>query len=148
MEAVREARAEDRDACRALLAEALPVQEGAIDRLLEGEPTSKEAGPRVTFVGLYDGARVGIAIGRITRCREADVGVLDLCYVQPEARGVGVGGALVEAVVAWAQDAGATDVQASALPGDRSTKRLLESAGFTTQLLVLRRQAQPARGPA
>ena len=67
-------------------------------------------------------------------------GLIECCYVEPDARGVGVGSSLMEAAVAWGRDQGCTDVDALALPGDRQTKQRLEAAGFTARLLTLSRR--------
>ena len=46
----------------------------------------------------------------------------------------------MEAAVEWCTARGCTDVDALALPGDRSTKQRLEAAGFTARLLTLSRR--------
>ena len=56
------------------------------------------------------------------------------------ARGVGVGSALMDALVTWCRKRGCGDIDALALPGDRSSKQRLEAAGFTARLLTLNRQ--------
>ena len=68
------------------------------------------------------------------------MGSIECCYVEPDARGVGVGSSLMEAAVAWAGSQGCTDLDALALPGDRQTKQRLEAAGFTARLLTLSRR--------
>ena len=60
--------------------------------------------------------------------------------MEPDARGVGVGSALMEAAVAWCEAQGCRDIDALALPGDRATKQRLEAAGFTARLLTLNRR--------
>jgi hypothetical protein len=46
----------------------------------------------------------------------------------------------MEAAVAWCTAEGCCDIDALALPGDRSTKQRLEAAGFTARLLILNRR--------
>jgi GNAT superfamily N-acetyltransferase len=87
------------------------------------------------LVGLLEGHIMGIAAGVL----HDRVGQVAYCYVEPEARGVGVGGALLEALVEWFAAGGATEIDALALPGDRSMKQLLETAGFKARLLILHR---------
>ena len=65
---------------------------------------------------------------------------IDCCYVEQDARGVGVGTALMGAAVAWCEAAGYAEIDALALPGDRATKQRLEAAGFTARLLTLSRR--------
>ena len=65
---------------------------------------------------------------------------IQCCYVETLARGVGVGSALMTSAVEWAAMRGCAEVDALALPGDRSTKQRLEAAGFTARLLTLSRR--------
>jgi GNAT superfamily N-acetyltransferase len=141
VERVRPATADDLDECAALLAQARSELAGrrggalvlSAERLDVGEWWP--AGPdRALLVGDFEGATVGVAAGRLG---ERGLGSVDCCYVRPEARRVGVGGALVEALLAWFRQAGCSGVDAPALPGDRETKQLFEAAGFTARLLVL-----------
>lgn len=142
MEHVRPATAADLAECAALLARAraeVVGQRGGSLLVGDGE-VSVEAwwaeGPtRRLLVGEFDGALVGVASGHLA----GDRGTVDCCYVRPEARRVGVGGALVDALTAWFAKAGCTGVDAPALPGDRDTKQLYEAAGFKARLLVLHR---------
>ena len=94
---------------------------------------------RVFLVGTFDGAVVGLAAGALERADGPVLGRIECCYVQPEARAVGVGASLTRALLEWFSSNGCREVDAIALPGDRSTKQLLEAAGFKTRLLVLRR---------
>lgn len=61
-------------------------------------------------------------------------------WVEPAAREVGAGEALLGAALAWAmaEDVGAID--AWALPGSRELKNLFERMGLATRLLTVRRQ--------
>ena len=148
MELARLAERDDRAACARLLDLAL---ESA--RTMRGGPAligrestesllERWGGPQASlFVGEYEGALVGLlgvslgepAAGRLPA-------LIECCYVEPEARGVGVGSSLMEAAVAWSGVHGCTDVDALALPGDRPTKQRLEAAGFTARLLTLSRR--------
>ena len=95
-------------------------------------------GASTLLVGTIDRVVVGLAAGTILR-GEPTVGRIECCYVEPAARGVGVGTEMVTALVAWFGERGCSDVDAVSLPGDRSMKQLLESTGFKTRLLVLHR---------
>jgi hypothetical protein len=92
---------------------------------------------RVLLVGLFDEVVVGLAAGRVADDR---IGQVDCCYVETGARGVGVGESLIGSLLGWFGERGCTGVDALALPGDRSTKQLLENAGFKARLLVLHRR--------
>jgi GNAT superfamily N-acetyltransferase len=143
VEQVRRATADDLDECAALLARAsdeLAGKRGGA-QLLAGRSTDVaswwDAGPgRALLVGEFEGVPVGLAAGRVD---ERGVGTVDWCYVRPEARRVGVGGALLGALLEWFREVGCSQVDAEALPGDRETKQLYESAGFTARLLILHR---------
>ena len=67
------------------------------------------------------------------------LGRVECCYVEPAARQVGVGTSLLAGMVGWLAEVGCTDVEAPALPGDRTSKQLLEAAGFKARLLPLHR---------
>jgi len=114
-----------------LVAKAL-LRPGGLDRLLGDER-------RQVVVGVLDGVVVGLIVARVDMVGEAPVGVVDACYVEPEARGVGVGRAMLDAAVAWLTASGCRGVDASALPGDRATKRFFEGAGFKARLVVMHR---------
>ncbi|HUZ10473.1 MAG TPA: GNAT family N-acetyltransferase [Acidimicrobiales bacterium] len=90
------------------------------------------------LVGTIDDVVVGLAAGTVVS-GDRTVGRIECCYVEPAARGVGVGSGLVTALVAWFGERECSDVDALALPGDRSMKQLLEATGFKTRLLVLHR---------
>jgi GNAT superfamily N-acetyltransferase len=105
---------------------------GGLDRLLS------DPGRRV-LLGTVDDAVVGMATGRLDEGAETPLGVIDLCYVETGARGVGVGGALLGALVAWFEASGCRGVDINALPGDRATKNLLEASGFKARLITMHR---------
>ena len=93
------------------------------------------------LVGEYESAVVGL-LG-VTVAAESGgrrSSLIECCYVETGARGVGVGTALMLGAVQWSAGRGCTDVDALALPGDRATKQRLEAAGFTARLLVLNRR--------
>lgn len=99
------------------------------------------------FVGTLGQVEVGYARAS---CRPLAggrlLGLLEELFVEPAARGVGVGEALVAAVTAWLDQKGCLGVDAHALPGDRATKNFLEGAGFSARLLVMHRALPGAEG--
>ncbi len=149
MEAVRPASEADLERCRELLtgAQASVENERGAALLLAGPGVNPGAllarwrgGPAShLLVGTYDGVVVGLAAGTVGGLGARRVGQVECCYVEPAARAVGVGGALVQGLLEWFAEAGCTDVDAIALPGDRSSKQLFETSGFKARLLVLHR---------
>lgn len=89
--------------------------------------------------GWYEGALVGLAVARVRGSAPDLTGAVTMLYVEPPARGVGVGESLLAAVVDWCRGRGCRGVDVAALPGDRATKALLERCGFTARKVVMHR---------
>lgn len=60
-------------------------------------------------------------------------------YVEPEARGIGAGEALVELAERFALEAGASGIDVAVLPGGREAKNLFESLGYKARLILMHR---------
>ncbi len=121
-----------------LMADVLP---GGTDRAGLAEITGILADGRGrVVVGSLDRVVVGFATCRVDDQRQPPVGRLGACYVEPDARGVGVGRLLLEATVSWLEDQGCRQVDGLALPGDREAKNFYESAGFKARLLTMHRR--------
>jgi GNAT superfamily N-acetyltransferase len=107
---------------------------------LPGPGESPSSQIPTVWLGLLDEVPVGVAAAFLDDQEGSQrVGRIDALWVEPEAREVGVGAALLQEATAWLWQSGATAIDASALPGDRATKRMLESAGFAARLVVMRR---------
>jgi GNAT superfamily N-acetyltransferase len=90
--------------------------------------------------GTLDEAVFAVALARIeTLTGGGRLGRLELLFVDPEAREVGLGEALVREAISWAGEQGAEGLDAYALPGNREAKNFLESSGFTARLIVMHR---------
>ncbi len=92
------------------------------------------------LVGTYDGVVFGYALtvfeqlddgGRLARVEQL--------VVDPDARGVGIGETVMNAVVDEARARGCFGIDALALPGDRETKNFFESFGLKARQLVVHR---------
>jgi GNAT superfamily N-acetyltransferase len=95
---------------------------------------------RELVVGTLDGMVVGYGVGRTEDLGGDEVlGRVEALYVDPPARGVGVGEVVLARLLDWFAGQGCTGVDALALPGDRDTKSFFEAAGFKTRLLVMHR---------
>ncbi|MCP5027180.1 MAG: GNAT family N-acetyltransferase [Actinomycetia bacterium] len=81
---------------------------------------------------------VGIGIGRIDELDDGTrLGVVQDFFVEEPARGVGVGEAMMTALVHWFRGEGCFGVDALALPGDRAAKNFFESFGLKARLLTI-----------
>ena len=114
-----------------LLAKAL-LRPGGLSRVLS-DPR------RRVLVGTVGGAQVGFAVGRVDPVGEASLGIVDALYVEPRCRGMGVGRALLDALIGWFAESGCRAVDGAALPGDRLSKNFLEGAGFKARLITMHR---------
>jgi GNAT superfamily N-acetyltransferase len=97
------------------------------------------ADPECTVVvGTVDDVVVGYATGRVESLRDGTrLGVIDDLYVEPEARAVGVGEAMMDDLLPWFQARGCKGVDSTALPGLRATKNFFEESGFSARLIVM-----------
>ncbi len=93
------------------------------------------------FVGtLDDDVIVGYAAVRAEHLRSGEtLGVVDDLIVEPDARAIGVGEALIGQVIAWCDQRECVGIDSHALPGNRATKNFFETWGFKARLLVVHR---------
>lgn len=95
------------------------------------------------WVGTIDSTVVGYGVGHVETLAGLDdgergrLGVIDDLFVEPDARSVGVGEAMMAMMLGWFTARGCRGVDALALPGNRSTKNFFEESGFTARLLVM-----------
>jgi GNAT superfamily N-acetyltransferase len=95
----------------------------------------------LVLVGALDEVVVGFAVTTYEVDAEGTRwGRLGACFVEAEARAVGVGRLLLERSLAWLGEAGCAGVDGTALPGDRAAKSFFESAGFKARLLTMHRE--------
>jgi GNAT superfamily N-acetyltransferase len=66
--------------------------------------------------------------------------VVEEIFVEPDAREVGVGEALLDSAEQWASERGAMGIEIEALPGDRKLKNLGERHGFKARTLVMHKK--------
>jgi GNAT superfamily N-acetyltransferase len=156
MESARPAALDDSEACAALCVQALEeisgvrggplfarretgllakalIRPGGLSRLLSDHR-------RIVMVGLVDDVVVGLAVARAELVGETSLGVVDAFYVEPEARGVGVGRKMLDSVVSWLGSKGCRAVDVNVLPGQRETKNFFEATGFKARLITMNRQ--------
>ena len=96
------------------------------------------------LVGTIDDAVIGYTLARIESLRDGSrLGVVEDIFVEEGARGVGVGEAMIGAVLVWFAESGCTGVDATALPGHRATKNFFEESGFTARKRVMHHRIEP-----
>lgn len=151
MEAARPAAEADlprlADLCRMALAELGARERGGpvfVAREARAEPVEDSlradvADPAVlVLVGTLDDTVLGYATGRVEALRNGRaLGVIEELFVEPDARAIGVGEAMMEQLLDWFRGRGCSGVDSTALPGARETKNFFEESGFTARLLVM-----------
>ena len=150
MEGVRLATAEDLGALEEFAAQAVEEQVenrgGAIwsRRETRNQPyrVSLEAAlndpDQDLWVGLIDEAAVGYAVARAEILRTGEIlGIVSDLWVEPAAREVGVGEALINEIIGWCKERGCIGIDSMALPGNRATKNFFETFGFKARLLTV-----------
>lgn len=107
--------------------------------LLAASIGSEKAPDRVFLSALVelDGIPVGYVSGELVVLADRRLVEVAELYVEPEAREVGAGEALLSAARAWAIEQGACGIDVAVLPGSREAKNFLESAGLTARLIVM-----------
>src|SRR6185437_553107 len=98
---------------------------------------------RAATFGAMDGETVaGIAVG-LTNDKIQHVELVSM-WVRPEARGIGVGGGLIEAVLGLAFDAGFGEVRLWVVDGNERAERVYSRLGFRrTGAVALVREGEP-----
>jgi GNAT superfamily N-acetyltransferase len=107
-----------------------PVEEGLRAALADPDAT--------VLLGTLDSSAIGYSVGRVETLRGGRaLGVIEDLFVEAEARGVGVGEAMMDLLLEWFGSRGCIGVDAMALPGARATKNFFEESGFSARLLVM-----------
>ncbi len=124
---------DDLDALRRAARLAIADQRGGRAWLDDHVPAPWDAPHQTVLVGTLDGVVLGyavVAVGeRVARLTEI--------FVDPEARQLGCGEALLDAALESARHAGCRRFDGIALPGDRATKNLFERAGIVARAIVV-----------
>lgn len=85
------------------------------------------------LVGGLDESVMGYLVARI----KDRVAIVEQVFVTRDARNLGVGDALVSAIIFWAKSNSFESLDALALPGDRETKNLYERSGLVARLITV-----------
>ena len=149
-EAVRAATADDLPAIvaltEALRDELLPMRGGRIWAVREARsgPPADVYGALLTdpaacvVVGTLDAVVVGFGVATVQALSDArKLGVVAELFVDAEARAVGVGEAMLDALVSFCRRERCVGVDAFALPGHRAAKNFFEESGFTARAILM-----------
>ena len=121
---------------------------GELETLLNGrqEPIEDSwslylsAGEQALLIGELDGVSVGYcALEHLQLVDQTSIAMISELWVHPDARGVGVGAALMHHIEATAHEWGARGLDSRALPGDRTTKNFFESFGLVARSIHVHR---------
>ncbi len=117
----------------------LKREAGAIS-VSERAATAIDDEDSLVVVGTYDGVVFGYGLVRYeTLVDGGSLARLEDFIVEPEARAVGIGEAMMNRIVDQATSRGCVGIDSSALPGDRETKNFFESFGLKARMLVVHR---------
>lgn len=106
-----------------------------------------EAGRAIVLLGTLGDVEVGYAVAHVEPTGGLPLAVVDDLFVEDAARGVGVGSALMSALVARASTEGCGGIQVEVLPGDRATKNFFEGFGLVARKITVHRSLDPVRRP-
>ncbi len=161
MEASRPATAEDvvrvADLARLMRDELAVMKGGGLWSTREARPEPLEDSYRSLLdrddsrlvVGTLDDVVVGFGAAVIEVLRSSDrLGVISDLFVEPEARGVGLGETIAGDLVAFCTSHECVGIDALALPGHRAAKNFFEESGFTARAIVMHRRAPTPADPA
>ena len=152
MEAARRATSDDIEAliplAAALREELREHRGGVMWELAESDsrdPDSRfvaalEQPDECVVVGTYEDAVVAYAWAVTIPLADGTLrAVIPEIYVDPTARKVGLGEAMLNEVIAWATEQECIALDAMALPGTRETKNFFETAGMKSRMLIVSR---------
>ena len=132
--------------------ELTPMRGGAMWSARDARPEPLEAAylallardDTCVVVGTIDDVAIGLGVGRLERLRDGrGLGIIDELFVEPEARSIGVGEAIVDELLEFFGRHECIGVDALALPGNRATKNFFEQHGFVARSIVMHRRLDP-----
>lgn len=92
----------------------------------------------IVLAGIWEGAVVGYGWARrLVRLDGSPIARIEELFVTPEARSVGVGESLFDAVKQWAREHGLEALDAFVLPGHREAKNFFETFKMTAHALIV-----------
>lgn len=102
---------------------------------------SADDSDRLIVVGTTEEVVVGFASAKIAAFDDgARFAEIDALYVEPDAREIGVGEALMDLIVAWARKRHCEGIDATVMPGNRAGKNFFERFGLVARAIVVHRR--------
>lgn len=96
---------------------------------------------KLALVGTIDDYPIGYLVAEVVaalpQAGSAPVGRVRDLFVEPEARSVGVGEALLSAAIEWFRERDVHEADLTVLPGHREAKNFCEENGFVARALVM-----------
>lgn len=116
------------------------ARQDPIGATIDTDLEAAAAGDAIVVVGTLSEVVVGYAVARRDDLGDGtEIALVTDIYVEPEARGVGLGEALMDEIVTWATAHGCSGLDAIALPGMRATKNFFERFGLTARAILVHR---------
>lgn len=106
----------------------------------DGLRDAMRAGDHLVLAGTVDGLVMGYGVAQVEVLADGGrLGVVTDLYTEPGCRELGLGEAMMEALVGWCREQGCFGVDSLALPGDRHTKNFFESFGLVARAIIVHR---------
>jgi ribosomal protein S18 acetylase RimI-like enzyme len=104
--------------------------------------------PGLVVVGTVVDAVVGYGVVHLDDLADGGrLAVVDDVYVHHDARGIGVGEAMMDEMVGFARREGCVGIDALVLPGDRHSKNFFETFGLTARAIIVHRSLTEESAP-
>lgn len=104
------------------------------------------------WIGEIDGVPVGFVWFTVEpmleRAQGSTIGRIRLIYTQPEARGVGVGHAMLEAALDELREHDISHFDAPVGPGQRASKNFFEAHGFAARSIIMHHEDEGQKNDA
>ncbi len=102
----------------------------------------------VLVVGIWEDSVVGYGWARrLIRLDGSPIGRIEELFVTPDARSVGVGESLFNALLLWARERELVAIDAFVLPGHREAKNFFETFKMTAHALIVHTRLDQDREP-
>jgi len=133
------------------LREIWPAADGLAEPVTGTLASLIDAQASIVLVGEVDGSTLGMLVGTteplLPPHADRRIGTIRLIYVDPGARGVGVGGAMLSTALDDFDRVGIDLFDAPVSPGHRLAKNFFESNGFKARSIIMHREGTPAAIP-